>query len=166
MARAIETVQNLILEYREKLRTSRRIQLQQHRSRHRHKQCQIPLLVAIFYNCESILLVISMPVPWEALIPFGKPVPMSFLSSDELLSSLGLVTALFGAAGTLLNVSKRAQNQGKVSQVYLIMSPYSFIYPPCASFQHPRYHIDTWEEMLMDRDQRLTGHARKQTVST
>ncbi|KAI0254865.1 small secreted protein [Lactifluus subvellereus] len=64
-----------------------------------------------------------MPVPWEALIPFG------------------LVTALFGAAGTLLNVSKRAQNQGKP----------------------PRYHIDSWEEMMMDRDQRLTGHARKQT---
>ncbi|KAH8988539.1 small secreted protein [Lactarius akahatsu] len=54
-----------------------------------------------------------MPVPWEALIPFG------------------LVTAMFGAAGTLLNP--------------------------------PRYHIDSWEEMMMDRDQRLTGHARKQT---
>lgn len=26
----------------------------------------------------------------------------------------GLVTVMFGAAGTLLNVSKRAQNQGKV----------------------------------------------------
>ncbi|KAH9977623.1 small secreted protein [Lactifluus volemus] len=65
-----------------------------------------------------------MPVPWEALIPFG------------------LVTAMFGAAGTLFNVSKRAQNQGKASQ---------------------KYHIDSWEEMLMDRDKRLTGHARKQT---
>ncbi|TFY73184.1 hypothetical protein EWM64_g10829 [Hericium alpestre] len=64
-----------------------------------------------------------MPVPWEALIPFG------------------LVTAMFGAAGTLLNVSKREQNQGKL----------------------PRYHIDEFEAMLMDRDQRLTGHARKQT---
>ena len=68
-----------------------------------------------------------MPVPWEALIPFGKPAPMSLC---PLLSLLGLVTALFGAAGTLLNVSKRAQNQGKVSQVHLIKSPYSFIYPP------------------------------------
>ncbi|EIM88611.1 small secreted protein [Stereum hirsutum FP-91666 SS1] len=63
-----------------------------------------------------------MPVPWEALIPFG------------------LVTAMFGAAGTLLNVSKRAQNQGK----------------------GPRYKLDPWEEMMMDRDERLTGHARKQ----
>ena len=57
-----------------------------------------------------------MPVPWEALIPFGKLASLSLLSSADLLSSLGLVTALFGAAGTLLNVSKRTQNQGKVSQ--------------------------------------------------
>ncbi|KAI0053751.1 small secreted protein [Auriscalpium vulgare] len=64
-----------------------------------------------------------MPVPWEALIPFG------------------LVTVMFGTAGTLLNVSKRAQNEGKA----------------------PRYHIDSWEGMMMDRDRRLTGHARKQS---
>ncbi|KAI0321961.1 small secreted protein [Amylostereum chailletii] len=64
-----------------------------------------------------------MPVPWEALIPFG------------------LVTAMFGATGTLLNVSKRAQNKGKA----------------------PRYGVDAWEEMMMDRDARLTGHARVQT---
>ncbi|RPD68172.1 hypothetical protein L226DRAFT_576635 [Lentinus tigrinus ALCF2SS1-7] len=36
-----------------------------------------------------------MPVPWEALILFG------------------LVTVMFGATGTLLNTSKRLQNQGK-----------------------------------------------------
>ncbi|KZT66039.1 NADH dehydrogenase 1 alpha subcomplex [Daedalea quercina L-15889] len=64
-----------------------------------------------------------MPVPWEALIPFG------------------LVTVMFGAAGTLLNVSKRAQNQGKP----------------------PRYHIDAWDEMMMDRDKRLSGHIRGQS---
>ncbi|KAF8345589.1 small secreted protein [Amanita rubescens] len=58
-----------------------------------------------------------MPVPWEALIPFG------------------LLTAMFGAAGTLLNTSYRAQNQGKP----------------------PRYHVDRWEEMMMRRDERLTG---------
>jgi len=65
-----------------------------------------------------------MPVPWEALIPFG------------------LVTTMFAAAGTLLNVSKRAQNQGKPI----------------------RYHLDAWEEMMMDRDKRLTGHERGQSV--
>ncbi|KAJ3568816.1 hypothetical protein NP233_g5462 [Leucocoprinus birnbaumii] len=65
-----------------------------------------------------------MPVPWEALIPFG------------------LLTAMFGAAGTLLNVSTRAQNQGKP----------------------PRYQIDRWDEMMMNRDERLTGHKRGQTV--
>ncbi|ETW84166.1 hypothetical protein HETIRDRAFT_102780 [Heterobasidion irregulare TC 32-1] len=67
-----------------------------------------------------------MPVPWEALIPFG------------------LLTTMFGAAGTLLNVSKRAQNLGKA----------------------PRYHIDSWEEMMMERDKRLTGHVRGQKSDT
>ncbi|CAL1700294.1 unnamed protein product [Somion occarium] len=66
-----------------------------------------------------------MPVPWEALIPFG------------------LVTTMFAAAGTLLNVSKRAQNQGKPV----------------------RYHIDAWDEMMMDRDKRLTGHKRGQSTN-
>ncbi|KAI0732867.1 small secreted protein [Fomitopsis betulina] len=64
-----------------------------------------------------------MPVPWEALLPFG------------------LLTVMFGAAGSLLNISMKAQNQGKP----------------------PRYHIDDWDEMLMDRDKRLTGHIRGQT---
>ncbi|KAG6811940.1 hypothetical protein H0H92_005169 [Tricholoma furcatifolium] len=64
-----------------------------------------------------------MPVPWEALIPFG------------------LLTAMFGAAGTLLNVSTRAQNQGKPA----------------------RYNIDRWDEMMMKRDKQLTGHIRGQS---
>ncbi|KAH0840180.1 hypothetical protein J3R83DRAFT_1164 [Lanmaoa asiatica] len=63
-----------------------------------------------------------MPVPWEALIPFG------------------LLTTMFAAAGTLLNTSKRAQSQGKPV----------------------RYNIDSWDEMMMDRDRRLTGHLRGQ----
>ena len=66
-----------------------------------------------------------MPVPWEALIPFGQLLSLPVLSGP-LLTSLGLVTALFGAAGTLLNVSKRAQNQGKASQVAYYHRTYSF----------------------------------------
>jgi hypothetical protein len=31
-------------------------------------------------------------------------------------------------------------------------------------FQPPRYNIDAWDEMMMDRDRRLTGHPRGQTV--
>ncbi|TEB32241.1 small secreted protein [Coprinellus micaceus] len=57
-----------------------------------------------------------MPVPWEALIPFG----------------------------TLLNISSRAQNQGKP----------------------PRYGLDKWEESMLERDRRLTGHRRGQTTDT
>jgi len=63
-----------------------------------------------------------MPVPWEALIPFG------------------LLTTMFAVAGTALNVSQKAKNQGKP----------------------PRYKIDTWDEMMMGRDARLTGHFRGQ----
>ena len=33
---------------------------------------------------------------------------------QDLCPSLGLVTAMFGTAGTLMNVSKRGQNLGKV----------------------------------------------------
>jgi hypothetical protein len=43
---------------------------------------------------------------------------------------LGLVTAMFGTAGTLLNISKRAQNQDKASQTlcpYLILFVYSLL---------------------------------------
>ncbi|KAI0036063.1 small secreted protein, partial [Vararia minispora EC-137] len=65
-----------------------------------------------------------MPVPWEALVPFG------------------LVTTMFAAAGTLLNVTKRAQNNGLP----------------------PRYNIDDWDQMMMDRDERLTGHFRGQST--
>jgi hypothetical protein len=39
----------------------------------------------------------------------------SILVADALLSFLtGLLTAMFSAAGTLMNVSQRAQNEGKV----------------------------------------------------
>jgi hypothetical protein len=30
--------------------------------------------------------------------------------------------------------------------------------------QPPRYGLDTWEEMMMERDRRLTGSARGQSV--
>jgi len=63
-----------------------------------------------------------MPVPWEALIPFG------------------LVTTMFAATGTLFSVVKREQNDGKP----------------------PRYGIESWDEMMMDRDKRLTGSRRGQ----
>ncbi|KAF8915192.1 hypothetical protein CPB85DRAFT_1218084 [Mucidula mucida] len=66
-----------------------------------------------------------MPTPWEALLPFA------------------LVTIMFGAGGTLLNVSQRAKNQWKP----------------------PRYDIDSWDTVMMRRDKLLTGHARGQVVS-
>jgi len=32
------------------------------------------------------------------------------------------------------------------------------------ALQPPRYRIDNWDEMMMKRDERLTGHKRGQTV--
>ncbi|TXT04847.1 hypothetical protein VHUM_03930 [Vanrija humicola] len=49
---------------------------------------------------------------------------------------------MFGATGTLLNVVKRIQNDG----------------------QPPRYGLDKWDDMMMARDQRLTGSLRGQSV--
>ncbi|KIJ57020.1 hypothetical protein M422DRAFT_218872 [Sphaerobolus stellatus SS14] len=66
-----------------------------------------------------------MPVPWEALIPFG------------------LLTSMFGITGTLMNVVKRAANDGKP----------------------PRYGLDAWDELLMERDRRLTGSRRGQSTA-
>ncbi|VDC02519.1 unnamed protein product [Peniophora sp. CBMAI 1063] len=56
----------------------------------------------------------------------------------EALVPFALVTTMFGAAGTLFKVSKTHQNNGL----------------------YPRYSLDDWDEMMMDRDRRLTGHFR------
>jgi len=57
-----------------------------------------------------------MPVPFEALIPFGKlPNTSSFAKADKK----GLLTVMFGATGTLFSVVKRAQNDWKVSELAL-----------------------------------------------
>lgn len=49
---------------------------------------------------------------------------------------------MFGATGTLLSVVKRIQNDG----------------------QPPRYGLDKWDDMMMNRDERLTGSKRGQSV--
>lgn len=68
---------------------------------------------------------------------------------------------MFGAAGTLLNVSTRGQNQGKVCMHMFLVGMYlNFVY----FFQPARYNIDNWDDMMMRRDERLTGHKRGQTV--
>ncbi|KAK9897090.1 hypothetical protein P389DRAFT_53062 [Cystobasidium minutum MCA 4210] len=67
-----------------------------------------------------------MPVPWEALIPFG------------------LLTVMFAGTGTLFSTLKRVQNDGKP----------------------PRWGIDDWDAMMMERDRRLTGSLRGQSTET
>jgi len=63
-------------------------------------------------------------VPWETFIP------------------IGLLTVMFGASGTLLNATRRFQNDGKP----------------------PDYNVDKWDEMMQERNRRLTGSPRGQCV--
>ncbi|TNY23400.1 hypothetical protein DMC30DRAFT_33884 [Rhodotorula diobovata] len=65
-----------------------------------------------------------MPVPFEALIPFG------------------LLTVMFAVTGTGMSAARRITNDGKPT----------------------RHTLDTWEERMMERDQRLTGSLRGQST--
>ncbi|WAQ84908.1 hypothetical protein PtA15_5A481 [Puccinia triticina] len=58
----------------------------------------------------------------------------------ETFIPLGLLTVMFGASGTLLNAARRFQNDGKP----------------------PDYCLDKWDEMMQERNQRLTGSLRGQ----
>jgi len=108
----------------------------------------------------------AMPVPWEALIPFGKPASFSLLSSAEFTrSGHRTVRRCWNTVECIQTRTKPGQGESSIS-ISLCLRTHLFYFTPCASSQPPRYHIDSWEEMLMDRDQRLTGHARKQTVRT
>ena len=73
---------------------------------------------------------------------------------------LGLVTVMFAGTGTLLNTSKRLQNQGKVC----ILPLFNLRAIQLCLVQPVRYNVDAWDDMMMDRDKRLTGHKRGQQV--
>ncbi|KAL7924886.1 hypothetical protein ACQKWADRAFT_286257, partial [Trichoderma austrokoningii] len=59
----------------------------------------------------------------------------------ETLLPYGIMIVMFGATGTGLAAFKTWQNEGK----------------------RPRYSLDQWDRVLMDRDRRLTGTMRGQT---
>ncbi|KAF7302219.1 hypothetical protein MIND_00788900 [Mycena indigotica] len=59
----------------------------------------------------------------------------------EALIPTVLLVSMFGVTGTLANISFRAQNQWKP----------------------PRYGLESWDEMMIARDNKLTGHNRGQT---
>ncbi|CAM0137030.1 hypothetical protein VKS41_008184 [Umbelopsis sp. WA50703] len=65
-----------------------------------------------------------MPVPIEALIPFG------------------IIAGFFTLTGTGLQAVKYYSNDKKP----------------------PRYRLDFWDEQMMERDRRLTGSLRGQSV--
>ncbi|KAL7799185.1 hypothetical protein V8C37DRAFT_366910 [Trichoderma ceciliae] len=59
----------------------------------------------------------------------------------ETLLPYGIMIVMFGATGTGLAVFKTWQNEGK----------------------RPRYSLDQWDKVMMERDRRLTGTLRGQT---
>ncbi|KAF6834401.1 hypothetical protein CMUS01_06174 [Colletotrichum musicola] len=59
----------------------------------------------------------------------------------ETLIPYGIMVAMFGITGTGLAVIKGIQNGGK----------------------KPRWGLDQWDRVMMDRDRRLTGDLRGQT---
>ncbi|KAF9363869.1 hypothetical protein BGX34_003152 [Mortierella sp. NVP85] len=59
----------------------------------------------------------------------------------EALIPLGLITGFFGASGILFHKLKTSMNEG----------------------QPPRYGIDRWDRVMMERDFRLTGTQRGQS---
>ncbi|KAK2013860.1 hypothetical protein LZ32DRAFT_529393 [Colletotrichum eremochloae] len=58
----------------------------------------------------------------------------------ETLIPYGIMIAMFGVTGTGLHVIKGIQNGGK----------------------KPRWGLDQWDRVMMDRDRRLTGDLRGQ----
>ena len=69
---------------------------------------------------------------------------------------------MFGVTGTLFSTVRRGHNDGKVC---LLSLKHSDISSELYS-QPPRYGLESWDEMMMDRDKRLTGSRRGQNVST
>ncbi|QPC58328.1 hypothetical protein HYE67_000559 [Fusarium culmorum] len=59
----------------------------------------------------------------------------------EALLPYAIMIGMFGISGTGLAVIKGIQNEGK----------------------RPRYSVDQWDRLVMDRDRRLTGTLRGQT---
>ncbi|KAF2237198.1 hypothetical protein EV356DRAFT_28478 [Viridothelium virens] len=59
----------------------------------------------------------------------------------EALLPYGIVLVMFGVSGVGLSKLRHMQNGGK----------------------RPRYAIDQWDRVMMDRDRRLTGYLRGQT---
>jgi hypothetical protein len=57
------------------------------------------------------------------------------------LVPLGIITVMFGATGGGLRLLQTYRNEGKP----------------------PRYNMDMWDTMMMDRDERLTGTRRGQS---
>ncbi|KAI9633265.1 uncharacterized protein MKK02DRAFT_39243 [Dioszegia hungarica] len=90
-----------------------------------------------------------MPVPFEALLPFA------------------LLTVCFGATGTLFSIAKRATNDGKVGYFFEEYEENQWELARRRNSMNlpPRYHIDSWETMMMERDRRLTGSLRGQSTN-
>ncbi|PWN52043.1 hypothetical protein IE53DRAFT_373775 [Violaceomyces palustris] len=61
----------------------------------------------------------------------------------EAIIPMGLVVVMFGVTGTGFSLAKRMTNEGKPA----------------------RHSLDDWERMMMNRDERLTGTPRGQSMN-
>lgn len=73
----------------------------------------------------------------------------------------GLLTGMYAVTGTLFSVVKRGENDGKVCPLSL-RDAYKLL--KYCKIQPPRYNLEAWDDMMMERDRRLTGSVRGQTV--
>ncbi|KAF9548300.1 hypothetical protein EC957_006796 [Mortierella hygrophila] len=91
-----------------------------------------------------------MPVPFEALIP------------------LGLITGFFGVSGILFQKLKTSINEGQNKNEVLpklVRTRICSLFAICGvrSYKRPpRYGLDRWDRVMLDRDYRLTGTQRGQ----
>lgn len=72
---------------------------------------------------------------------------------------------MLAVTGTGLNTLKMLANDGKVRMLH---NSALWSNLPCShsvALQPPRYNMDEWDLMMMERDRRLTGSTRGQSVS-
>jgi len=100
-----------------------------------------------------------MPIPWEALIPFGAASTSSTSwKSDSFPRSLDChVWCRWNANEHFAKSTERRQG--------MLHGCLSVDLEQTVCCQPPRFKLTKWEEALMERDRRMTGSKRGQMAS-
>lgn len=103
-----------------------------------------------------------MPLPWEALIPFGVYCTIISMYIELII----LYSRLDGHVRRCRYASQRISARtepGEGRPQFKVMGAIGIL-RASHLFQPPRYKLDTWDHLMMERDRRLTGHLRGQKV--